>query len=268
MYPVLFQIGRLEIRAYGVLLAIAFFSGLYVSLKRARTKNVNTDPIYTFFYLLIITSLMGARLFYVIFHLEEFEGRWLYTFWPVQEDGTIGIGGLMILGGVITGFLTGVIYFKVKKLDFFLYSDVIAPAIALGIFFGRLGCFFNGCCFGEICHAPWGVSFPPNSPAGAQMGNALIHPTQLYESFFNLLLFFIMLWMEKKFRFVKEIKGSLFGIFLIGYGIERFIVDFYRYYEEQMFILPGLDVNQLISLMMIAGGFWIIWFQKKQIVRQ
>lgn len=267
MLPVLFKIGPLEIRTYGLMLAIAFLAGIYLSAKRASKRGENPDNIYIFSYYLIISSLIGARLFYVLFHLDEFAGRWIYTFWPVQEDGSIGIGGLMILGGVIFGFITGIIYFKVKKLDFFLYSDIIAPTIPLGIFFGRLGCFFNGCCFGKECNLPWGVSFPQNSPAGSVMGHKLIHPTQLYESLFNLLLFFVILVIEKKIPSLQKMKGSLFSIFLIGYGIERFIVDFYRYYESQMFIVPGLDFNQLVSLGMIITGIAIIFYSKKQLYR-
>ncbi|GAB4183911.1 MAG: prolipoprotein diacylglyceryl transferase [Calditrichia bacterium] len=265
MLPSLFKVGPLEIRTYGLMLAIAFLLGITISANRAKKRGENPDNIYFFAYFLVFFSILGARLFYVVFHLDEFAGRWIYTVLPFQEDGTIGIAGLMILGGVVFGFITAVIFFRIKKLDFFTYGDIIAPALPLGIFFGRLGCFFNGCCFGDVCHHAWGVVFPPESPAGAVMGNLPLHPTQLYESFFNLLLFFIILFIEMKWKPISNIKGSLLSIFLIGYGVERIIVDLFRHYESQMFVLPGIEINQIISFFMIVLGIYIIIKNKKSV---
>lgn len=251
MYPKLFQIGPFAVHTYGVMLALAFLIGIAISRKRAIAVGEKEDHIINLSYIIIIAAIVGSRLFYVLFHISEFQGRWKYTFWPVQEDGTIGIGGLILLGGVIFAIAASFFYVRHHKLDFLKYGDIAAPVIPLGIFFGRLGCFFNGCCFGEECGLPWAVSFPPESPAGAIMGQAALHPTQLYESFFNLLLFIGIILFSKYF---KKYDGTLFSIFLIGYGIERFIVDFFRHYEEQMFLLPGLDFNQIVSLVMVAGG--------------
>ncbi|MCK5074908.1 MAG: prolipoprotein diacylglyceryl transferase, partial [Calditrichia bacterium] len=249
--PELFKIGPFAVHSYGVLLAAAFLIGISIARKRAINAGEKEEHIINLSYIVIISSIIGSRLFYVLFHISEFQGRWKYTFWPVQEDGTIGIGGLILLGGVIFAFAASFFYLRHHKLSFLKYGDIAAPVIPLGIFFGRLGCFFNGCCFGKECAVPWGVSFPADSPAGAVMGHISLHPTQLYEAFFNLLLFAALLWGS---RYIKKYNGILLSLFLIGYGIERFIVDFFRHYEEQMFLLPGLDFNQIISLVMIAGG--------------
>ncbi len=262
MFPQLFKIGPFAVHTYGVLLALAFILGITITRKRAIAAGEDEEHVINLSYIIMIASIIGARLFYVLFHIEEFRGRWKYVYWPVQEDGTIGIGGLILLGGVVFAFIAAYFYLRHYKLGYLKYLDIFAPAVPLGIFLGRLGCFFNGCCFGKQCDAPWGVVFPNHSPAGAVMGHTHIHPTQLYESFYNLLLFILLLWLGNK--IYKKNNGTLISLFLIGYGIERFIVDFFRYYESQMFIVPGLDFNQIVSLVMIASGCAVLLYIKKE----
>ncbi len=259
MHPELFRIGPISVHSYGVMLALSFILGIYLAIREGEKRGIRGDDIVNLGMVIIISSVFGARLFYVLFHLEEFRGRWIYTFWPVQEDGTIGLGGLIVLGGFLTAFIASAVYILVKKLDFWKVADSVAPSIALGVFLTRIGCFLNGCCFGKACSLPWAVVFLPNSPAGTVMGNTPIHPTQLYSSFYGLVIFLILLYVNRKQRF----DGLLIGLFLILYGISRFTVDFFRYYEHQMFIIDGLEFNQIVSLLMFVGGIFILLYRGK-----
>jgi len=254
MNPELFRIGPFTVHSYGVMLALSFILGIFIAVKRAEKKGIKGDEIMNLGFIIILASIIGARLFYLFFHLEEFKGRMIYAFWPVQENGTIGLGGLILLGGFIFAFISATFYLIYKKLNFWKIADTIAPSIALGIFLTRIGCYLNGCCFGKACNLAWGVQFPFNSPAGSVMGNVHIHPTQLYSSFYGLAIFLILLWFDRKSYF----DGLLIGIFLILYGISRFMVDFFRYYEDQMFLIDGLQFNQIVSLLLIIAGIVMI----------
>jgi phosphatidylglycerol:prolipoprotein diacylglycerol transferase len=258
MHPELFSIGPFTVHSYGVLLAISFILGIFIAIKKGEKRDIKSDEIINVGFIIIISSIIGARLFYVLFHLSEFEGRWLYTFWPVQEDGTVGLGGLILLGGFIAALLSSIVYILYKKLNFWKLADSMIPGFALGIFLTRIGCYLNGCCFGKECHLPWAVKFPPGSPAGSTMGDLSLHPTQLYSSLYALIIFFILMMLDR----FKLLDGITTGMFFILYGISRFIVDFFRFYEEQMFILTGLGVNQLVSLFMFLTGVVIIFYRQ------
>jgi phosphatidylglycerol:prolipoprotein diacylglycerol transferase len=257
MHPELFRIGPLAIQSYGVMLALSFIVGIYVAVYLGEKKGLKGDDIVNISFISIISSIIGSRLFYVVFHVEEFQGRWVYIFWPVQENGTIGIGGLILLGGFLLAFFSSLVYIYRKKLNFWKLADSIAPAIALGIFLTRIGCFLNGCCFGKVCDLPWGIKFPFNSPAGSVMGEIHVHPTQLYSSLYGILIFIVLIFLNR----YKLFDGVLIGTFFVLYGISRFFIDFYRFYERQMFILDGLQFNQLVSLMMLVTGLSILFYR-------
>lgn len=260
MYPELFRIGPITINSYGLMLALAFIVGIYLAIKKAEKRGIGSDTIVNLAFIVMISAIVGSRLFYVLFHLDEFRGRWEYTFLPIQADGSIGLGGLIFLGGFLGALLAGGVYIHLKKISFRKVVDSVAPSLALGIFLGRIGCFLNGCCFGQTCDLPWAVTFPINSPAGYQMAGAHIHPTQLYASAYGLLIFIILMLLDRQERF----DGFLFGIFLILYGIARFIVDFFRFYENQMFLIDGIGFNQIVSFLLIIAGALLLYPKKEE----
>jgi phosphatidylglycerol---prolipoprotein diacylglyceryl transferase len=265
MHPVLFKLGPLEIRSYGFMLAISFMLGIWLSVQRAKKRKVDPNQIMDLSVLIIISAILGSRLLYVLFHLDEFRGHWLDTINPFQSDGQIGIAGLTLLGGVLLSFLTTVIYLRIKKLPFLRYADIIVPLVALGEAITRLGCYLNGCCFGLPCeHGPFCVIFPHSSPAGAVFGGVPVYPSQLFQSFYALLMFGIMIFMDRKERYT----GFQMHLFLILYGIGRFSIDFFRYYEDSMVILSiagkGISLNQLISLAFVVLGLVLMWMNRKK----
>ncbi|MBN1560748.1 prolipoprotein diacylglyceryl transferase [candidate division KSB1 bacterium] len=269
MYPVLFRIGALEIRAYGLMLALSFLIGIYLSAKRAKSRGIDPNQIMDLSVVLIISAIVGSRLLYVLFHLEEFRGHWLDTINPFQSDGQIGIAGLTVLGGIILCFISSIIYLRAKKLPFYKFADVMMPAVGLGIFLTRIGCFLNGCCYGLPCEGQGHlcVTFPFNSAAGSQFPDVPLIPAQLYSSLYGLIIFITLLLAERW----KKFDGFLLALFLILYGVARFIIDFYRYYEDSMVILSmgdrGISLNQGLSLILILVGIILLLIGYNKIKR-
>lgn len=260
MHPDIFKIGPLQIHSYGLMLAISFLLGIFLAIHRAKKQKIDPNKIMDLAVVIVISAIVGARFLYVIFHLDEFRGHWLDMINPFQSSGEIGIAGLTMLGGFLAALFSGLIYLKLKKLAVLKIADIITPSLGLGIFLTRIGCFLNGCCYGTPTTAPWGMIFPSESAAGYHFTNTPIHPAQLYSSFYGLAIFFLLLLLERW----KKFDGFLLFSFLILYGIARFIVDFYRYYEESMVLFSignqPISLNQGISfLMILIGGILIIY---------
>ncbi|MFB0509490.1 MAG: prolipoprotein diacylglyceryl transferase, partial [bacterium] len=153
-------------------------------------------------------------------------------------------------GGLVSAIVAGILYARRERMPLIKMFDAVAPAIVLGEFFTRIGCFLNGCCFGKPTNLPCGIIFPHNSLAGYLFPDIAIHPTQLYSSLAGLSLFFIALWLEKR----KLRDGILFFIIIALYSLYRFLIDFVRYYEDSGNFL----INQAISLILIAGSIIMI----------
>lgn len=255
MHPILFKIGGFEVRTYGVILLIAFLVGMYILKKRGEREGIAKKDIYDLTFYTIIAVIVGSRLFYVLYHLDYFKSHLL-------ESIAVWEGGLVFYGGVLFALATIVTFIKIRKLSLFKLLDWIGIATSIGITIGRWGCFFNGCCFGVPTKMPWGVVFPPNCEAGFIFPGRKIHPTQLYESFGELLVFLYLLQLEKR----KPFDGYIFWIFVILAATVRYIDDFFRYYEPSVYILNGLTINQLISLILIliAGTALFIMTKKRR----
>ena len=260
MHPVILKLGAFEIRSYGLMLAISFILGIYWAAHRAKKKGVDPNQVMDLSVIIIICSIVGSRLLYVFFHLDEFKGHWTDTFNPFQSNGQIGIAGLTMLGGVILSFVVSFIYLHIKKINFLVLADILIPAFAMGIMITRIGCYLNGCCWGNPCeeHCHFGVVFPPNSPAGAMFQGMPIIPTQLYSSLYGLIIMVTLIVLEKWQKF----DGFLLYVFLILYGIARFVIDMFRYYENSMVVIAfgerGLSLNQCISLSFILLGIVLL----------
>lgn len=248
MFPTLIKIGWFELHSYGLFLAIAFLAGIYIAVKNAEKKGFDPNRVMNISMIIIISSLAGSRFLYVIFHLDEFKGNYLDIINPFQSSGEFGIAGLTMLGGLIFAIFSVLFYAKIKRIGFFVIADIISPSIALGIGITRIGCFLNGCCFGKECNLPWGMVFNPDSPAGYFFYNKHIHPTQLYSSLGGFIIFFILIYMKK----YKLFDGFIFLCFTFLYSIERFVIDFFRYYEKEMVFITiknvGISVNQAICI--------------------
>jgi len=250
MYRTLFELGPLSVHTYGVMLAIAFWLGIELSARAARKYDIDETRIIDLGIVILISSVIGSRLLYVLTHLGDYETDRLGVF-RVWE------GGLVFYGGLIAGILFGILYLIRRKMPVLRVTDLVAPQIALGIALARVGCFLNGCCFGEASHLPWACKFPPDSQAGWVMAGTAIHPTQIYSAIANFVLFVILRGMlSRSFR-----PGTVFGSFLVLYGGWRFFIDNLRHYEEHMRVgamWGGLTLNQIASIAMIVVGLLLL----------
>ncbi len=262
MRSILFEIstplGHLQIRGYGLMLAFAFLCGIYLAVRRGKQVGIKRADIVDLSLYIIIAAVIGARFAYVLFHWNEFSESPLDIVNPFGGD-SIGISGLVFYGGLILSIFASVVYTRKRNISFWKMADVMAPSIALGIFFTRIGCFLNGCCFGRECDLAWGVVFPDESLAGYIFPDAKIHPTQIYSSLYGLGIFGILTFIER----FKSFDGFTFWSFVGLYSIARFSVDFLRYYDSMILFNIGnvpMNANQGLSavLFFTACGMFLV----------
>jgi phosphatidylglycerol:prolipoprotein diacylglycerol transferase len=225
----------------------------------SRKSGLDFGQMLSIAYILVFGGILGARLFYVLFHIDEFQGHWLDTINPFHSD-QFGIAGLNLYGGVIVAAVAAYIYMRVKKLPVLKILDVFAPTIGIGLIFTRVGCFLNGCCFGTPTDLPWGVSFPTDSMPYYVFGPAHLHPSQLYSSLYGLILFLYLHWRLKK----KLFDGQIIALLFMIEAIFRFAIEYVRYYEDAMhFTIFGLHptYNHLISILLFLLGLTIYLVQ-------
>ncbi|MBD3278004.1 MAG: prolipoprotein diacylglyceryl transferase [Candidatus Aegiribacteria sp.] len=264
MHPVLFRLGSLPINTYGFMLAVSFVLGLYMAARRSAAVGVSKNDVYDLGMRIMIAAIVGSRVFYVLTHIEEFQGNWLDTvaIWK-------GLYGLSMLGGVLLAVAVGFYTVWRKKLPVWRLADAVIPSFALGIFVTRIGCFFNGCCFGFETSCPLGVAFPDSAMAYGGTGipaGTHLHPTQLYSSVAGLFILLVLLWADRR----KHFPGFIFVLFSGLYGVTRFGLEEFRYFDHDPNMMfgfseiahrPGITDNQLISLLMLAGslvlGAWL-----------
>lgn len=244
MRPVLIEFGGIEIPAYGVMLAVSFLAALWYVKRKAPGQGISPIVIENLAFYIMLGVIIGGRLLYAAFHWSQYRSDLLGIF-------RIWEGGMMFFGGFLGGFLLGALYLRKQNISVLKISDTVAPALGLGLFFTRIGCFLNGCCFGKPSLLPWAVRFPDECVAGvSSLSGSTLHPTQLYESIFGLALFFFLNnRLTKSFR-----QGTIFAQFLIFYGGFRFGIDFIRYYENN----ANFWINQIIAIGLVIAGAIII----------
>jgi len=253
MYPELFRIGNFPVNTYGVFLALAFLSAILITVRLAGREGLPRERIYDLSLWMLLASLIGSKVLMLLVEPEYRENPLQLLSLDFLRSGGVFYGGL--IGAVLTG------YFLMKryKLPWWKTADVCAPGIALGNFFGRQGCFAAGCCWGKPTSLPWGVQF---TELGHQITgvpiDAHLHPTQLYESFSMLLVFFFLLWLYKRKRF----EGQVILLYALLYSVIRFAIEFVRDDPRGDILglttLTGLSTSQLISLAVAAGALVLL----------
>lgn len=268
MYRIIFKIGPFSLYSYGLMMALAFVAALYVSTIIAKGKGIERERIIDLATWIIIGSIIGARLWFVIENFMYFRND-LMGILRIWE------GGMVFYGGFLGGAAAGLYYVKKNKMSLKLLADIIAPGFALGISLGRIGCFLNGCCYGKLSNA-CGISFPAKDfppPYYQQLRDGLINsnaphslpviPTQLFASGAALIIFAVLLFIvQRKIR-----SGSAFSIFLLLYGIDRFVIDFFRHYSADAMKLGLISFSQLTSIVLMLLGvvfLFLIYSRRKQ----
>ncbi len=240
--PVAFTIAGIEIRWYGIIISLAIFLGLHLSLREIRRLGEDEDKFISLFLYVIPAAIVGARLYYV-----AFSGMldW-YMRHPLELINTRR-GGMAIHGALIGGFLVGWLFTRRHNINFRKWADVVAPSVILGQAIGRWGNYFNQEAYGRETNLPWAM----------YIDGAYRHPTFLYEFLWNLLVFAWLLQRRKR----KKFEGELVLWYLLLYSVGRFFIEGLR---TDSLMLGPIRVAQLLSLSLIAVCSYLLWRGNKQ----
>ena len=253
MYPELFSIRSFPINTYGVFLALAFLCAILITVKLAARDGLPREKIYDLCLWMLLSSLIGSKILMLFTEPEYRDHPSQLLSLDFLRSGGVFYGGL--IGAVLTG------YFLMRRynLPWWKTADACAPGIAIGNFFGRQGCFAAGCCWGKPTTLPWGVKFTElgHEVTGGPT-DAYLHPTQLYESFAMLLVFFFLLWLHKHRRF----SGQVILLYTLLYSVIRFGIEFLRDDPRGdvfgLTTLTGLSTSQIISIVVGAGALLLL----------
>ena len=237
------DIGPLELRAYGLAIAVGVVVAVTVAQRRWAARGGDPADVSRLATWSVVAGLVGARAYHVITDYHRFQGRWLEAF-KVWE------GGLGIPGGLLAGVLTGVILARRRGLPAAQLLDVVAPAIPIAQAIGRLGNWFNQELFGRPTDLPWGLRIDPeHRPSGYQQF-ATFHPTFLYEALWNLALAGLLVLYER--RRPDGRPGRLFALYVLGYGLGRLWVEALRIDDATR--IAGVRVNIWVSFVAVAAA--------------
>lgn len=246
--PIAFSIGPVAIRWYALAYMAGFILGWRTCLYLAKQNPKGPPAEYYDEYLTwaVVGTVLGGRIGYILFYQPDYYFSHPFDMLEVWHGGMSFHGGML---GVITA---GLLYTRLKKLNFFEFTDVLAVVTPIGLFFGRVANFVNGELFGRVTDVPWGVVFPRGGPMPR-------HPSQLYEAVMEGLVLFVILFALSRIKKIRAMHGFLCGAFLTGYGVFRLGVEFFREPDAQLgFLLAGATMGQLLCLPMILFGLYLI----------
>lgn len=257
MDPTLFSIGAFQLRWYGLMYIVAF--GIVYLLMRYRVQaeglDYTTETIQDYLFWVILGVMLGGRLGYVLFYdAAYFLEHPLRIVLPFELEGGFrftGIAGMSYHGGTLGALAASWLFCRRRGLAFGDFADFVIPTVPLGYTFGRIGNFINGELFGRSTDVPWGMFFPLD-PSGH-----LRHPSQLYEAVGEGLLLFALLWSLRR-----PLQGRrvLLGIYLMGYGLVRFFLEYFREPDAHLgLVWASLSMGQVLcGLMVLAGAALVV----------
>jgi phosphatidylglycerol:prolipoprotein diacylglycerol transferase len=262
MFPILLKLGPVTIHTYGFMMALGVALALWFLFVQAKKQELPASKLIDMAFYTVLIALLGAKL---ILFFGDFSH---YIQNPKQLFSLARSGGVF-QGGLAFGFVFALWYLHRNRIPAWKTADIIAPALALGHGFGRVGCFSAGCCYGDECSLPWGVIFR-NEYAHNLTGiplDKMLHPTQLYEAFLNFTNFIILFVILKKKRF----DGQVISFYLINYGIIRYFVEFFRGdHDHKVYLIENaspylsLSYPQLFSLVAFLAGLTLFLILRKK----
>ncbi|MDD4801489.1 MAG: prolipoprotein diacylglyceryl transferase [Syntrophomonas sp.] len=243
MHPVLIDLGRIKVHSWGFMLALAVIVAIVGIGQIFKKEGYDPEKVLDMVIILVLTGLLGSRLAYIaMFEWQEFLGH-PGIFFSFTNG---GFSGLVWYGGFTASILAFIIYIYRQGLSFWKMADIFAPFLALGYALVRIGCFLNGCCYGKVSESSLAIVFP-------LLDELSRHPTQLYSSAINCVLFGVLLWYYPRRRF----NGQIFIYYLLGYSAYRFFIEFFR---ENWVFYGSLSAAQVYSLVILAVGIVLyIW---------
>ncbi len=299
MYPTLFHAGQLSLHTYGIAIAVGFLVGILLLVHSGRRQGISVERLLDLAFWILVSSLLGSRLLFIITDAKTTYGRCV----GLDQSGSRSVGqilfdctrslhlwegGLVYYGGLISALFVSLWYTRRHKMNFYRVADLAIPFVALGHFFGRLGCFFAGCCYGKVTRAAWGLSFPPASMiyhemvqygllSAAAKATPPVYPTQLFEAVAELGIFFLLLAINQH----KRYHGQGLLIYLVTYPIVRFLLEMLRADPDRRYLIsldtPGLNrllglpqgspallsTSQLISLLCLIVAVVLLWHLRR-----
>lgn len=264
-----FTVFGIEIAYYGVIIALGMLAGALVAYREAKKTGQKVDDYIDFTLYTLIAAIIGARIYYVIFEWDYYSAHPLEIF-------NLRAGGLAIYGGVLASALTLFIFTKVKKLKFWLMADTAVQGLIIGQIIGRWGNFFNREAFGGYTDSLFAMQLPVSEAKGITqeliehlvtidgVSYVQVHPTFLYEGTWNLLLF-IGICLYKRH---KKFDGEIFAIYLMGYGVGRFIIEGLRTDQLVIKALGGIAASQVLSIILIVLAVAFVIYNRVQLKRR
>jgi len=256
--PIAIAIGPLKIHWYGIIMGLAFFLGTYLARHNSKRSGLDADHILNMVVLIIPAAIICARLYYVVFEWDQYKNN-------LMDIIAVWKGGLAIHGGLIGGVLAGTWYIRKHNLPFLKQADVMMPSVILGQAIGRWGNFINQEAHGGPATTEFMEKFPAFIRDQMYIGGQYYHPTFLYESLWNLVVFAILMTMFYRF---KKFDGQILFSYMILYSIGRFFIEGMR--TDSLLIADTLRVAQLVSLTLIALGLilMLVFARKSKQSRQ
>lgn len=264
-----FTVFGIEIAYYGVIIALGMLAGALVAYREAKKTGQKVDDYIDFTLYTLIAAIIGARIYYVIFEWDYYSAHPLEIF-------NLRAGGLAIYGGVLASVLTLLIFTKVKKLKFWLMADTAVQGLIIGQIIGRWGNFFNREAFGGYTDSLFAMQLPVSEAKGITqeliehlvtidgVSYVQVHPTFLYEGTWNLLLF-IGICLYKRH---KKFDGEIFAIYLMGYGVGRFIIEGLRTDQLVIKALGGIAASQVLSIILIVLAVAFVIYNRVQLKKR
>ena len=253
MYPILFQFGRFHIYAYGFFIVVGFAAAAVLAVLKTRKSNlkISFENATELFFYAVLSAFLGSRILYVLINFDTFRQDPLQIF-------KIWEGGLVFYGGLFPAALVAFWFMRRYGLPFWKLADLVSPLIALGLSFGRIGCFLAGCCYGRETSLPWAVVF--RNPDSLARLNVPLHPTQLYDAVNGFILFLFLSWMEKK----KVFDGQIFWLFLLLYSMMRFVIEIFRGDPRGFLFGDLLSTSQVIGILLAIFSLFMLFYIKKR----
>ncbi|MBN1298633.1 MAG: prolipoprotein diacylglyceryl transferase [Actinobacteria bacterium] len=254
--PIAFSFGRFEIRWYGILIALALLIGIAVSYFIAKYRGEKPEEVVNFAPFAVIFGVLGARLLHVIVNWSYYSQNLSYIF-------AFRRGGLAIQGVMLGGVLALLVFCKIRKLDFWLWADIISPALILGQAIGRWGNYFNQEAFGMPTSLPWGIFIEAPYRPAIYSNSEYFHPTFFYEFLANMILFGLLLLIHRlyKRRPDRFPYGLIFATYLGVYAVYRSIIEYYRVDSSEFL---GIKVVYILDAIAIIVALIIINYLVKK----
>jgi phosphatidylglycerol:prolipoprotein diacylglycerol transferase len=255
MFPRLFHIGSFSLPTYGLLVALAFLTALWMASRFAKERGINSEKVVNLGVYCALAGMLGAKVLMIALDPEyRAHPMEIFTLATLQSAG-------IFFGGFLLALVFAYFYMRAQGLPVLATADIFAPGLALGHGIGRLGCFAAGCCWGRPTHLPWAVTFNnPDATTGVPLGVPL-HPTQLYEALAEGIICLVLLHRMKR----EHRDGLIIGMYLLLYGLVRFGVEFLRMHDASNPLGGPLTLEQWLALAVAAGGAWLVFMPRGQV---